>query len=105
MNVQVGPPSDKIACSSGAVAGVLRNIIECFHTNSDPRGSEMNHLLVCTMTRPFVRMSINVAAAVLWVAFLATNATWAAQVQTSIVLTGVDRRPATSLNGEWGAIV
>ena len=36
---------------------------------------------------------------------LAVTAAWAAPAPTPIILTGADRRPATSLNGDWAAIV
>jgi beta-glucuronidase len=36
---------------------------------------------------------------------LAAGVAWAAPVAVPIVLTGADRRPATSLNGEWASIV
>jgi len=36
---------------------------------------------------------------------LAAGVAWAAPVTAPIVLTGADRRPATSLNGEWASIV
>jgi beta-glucuronidase len=59
------------------------------------RGSAMKLFSVCSFTR-------NLATALCTVLFAAACA-WA--VPVPIVLTGADRRPATSLDGEWGAIV
>src|SRR5271165_1478871 len=60
-----------------------------------------------------LRMSLRVAARVLQtiapiaaaIALLAAGAAWAAQPPAPIVITGADRRPAISLDGEWGSIV
>ncbi len=38
-------------------------------------------------------------------ALLAVSAAWAAPASAPIVLTGADRRPATSLDGDWASIV
>jgi len=53
-----------------------------------------------------VRTSCSITSALLSFALLATSAAWAAAPTAApIVLTGADRRPAISLNGEWGSIV
>jgi beta-glucuronidase len=47
----------------------------------------------------------DIALLVAIAAILAASAVWAAPDPSSIVLTGADRRPATSLHGDWVAIV
>jgi len=67
----------------------------------------MKHLPVRLNAHAFACPSARIALAVLCGAFFAPN-TISAQstsAQASIVLTGADRRPATSLNGDWGTII
>jgi beta-glucuronidase len=52
-----------------------------------------------------VRMARNIALAAIAAALLSITASWAAPAPAPIILTGADRRPAISLNGEWAAIV
>ena len=55
------------------------------------------------LVRVGARMSPRVAVMVIGTALLMGTAAWAAPAP--IVLTGADRRPATSLNGDWASIV
>jgi beta-glucuronidase len=63
----------------------------------------MKHLSLRLLARHAARMPVRIALAVLGVTLLSSGLAWAAPAP--IVLTGADRRPATSLNGEWGAII
>jgi beta-glucuronidase len=65
----------------------------------------MNRLslrLLANYTAPALRKAVLPAIAA---ALLAASATWAAPSQSPIVLTGADRRPAISLDGDWASIV
>jgi len=64
----------------------------------------MNSASVRPIARVFANPSFHIAAALLCLSLLPARAAFA-QAPAPIVLTGADRRPATSLNGEWGAIV
>jgi beta-glucuronidase len=63
----------------------------------------MNSASVRPIARVFANMSFHFAAALLCLSLFPAHAAFA-QAPAPIVLTGADRRPATSLNGEWGAI-
>jgi beta-glucuronidase len=67
----------------------------------------MKHHPVRVKTRASVRTFFKIAVTVLFVALFAAHDVWtqSAPTQAPIVLTGADRRPATSLDGDWGAII
>jgi beta-glucuronidase len=67
----------------------------------------MNLPSVRRIVRSFVTMSVSMTVALLCLLISPAQATFAQSAGTPapIVLTGADRRPATSLNGEWGAVV
>ncbi|MGA3049160.1 MAG: glycoside hydrolase family 2 TIM barrel-domain containing protein [Terracidiphilus sp.] len=67
----------------------------------------MMHLSFRRIRRNRVAMTIKFAVVLLCVSLPPGRTAWAASdtVKAPIVLTGADMRPATSLNGEWGAIV
>ena len=65
----------------------------------------MKRLPVCLPAHMNVRMARNIALAAIAAALLSITASWAAPAPAPIILTGADRRPAISLNGEWAAIV
>ena len=50
-------------------------------------------------------LSVRLLTSALCAVLCAGSYAWAAPVPAPIVLTGADRRPATSLDGEWGSIV
>ena len=65
----------------------------------------MKHLLVCLPAQMNSRISRCVVLAAIAAALPGVSAAWAATAPAPIILTGADRRPAISLNGEWAAIV
>jgi beta-glucuronidase len=65
----------------------------------------MKNLTVRLFARTNTLFNRGVILAVLSAALLAVSAAWADPGPAPIVLTGSDRRPATSLNGEWNTIV
>jgi beta-glucuronidase len=65
----------------------------------------MKRLPVCLPVRINVRSARNFAFAAIAAALLSVTASWAAPAAAPIILTGADRRPAISLDGEWAAIV
>ncbi len=64
----------------------------------------MKHNSVCLFVTAFTRISPAIALLVLCAAILGAAPLRAAS-DTPIVLTGADRRPVTSLNGDWASIV
>jgi len=62
----------------------------------------MTYQPVCLLARMNSRIARGVVLAAIAAALAGVTAAWAAPAP--IVLTGADRRPATSLNGEWAAI-
>jgi beta-glucuronidase len=63
-------------------------------------------LTSCPSLRLNILSSRSVSAGLISIAMLAVSAAWAATpTPAPIVLTGADRRPALSLDGEWGSIV
>jgi len=63
-------------------------------------------LLPCSTLRRSACISRSVITATLTVTLFGLSAAWAAPpAPAPIVLTGADRRPAISLDGEWGSIV
>jgi len=65
----------------------------------------MKFLSVRSIARVFAKSSASTAAALLCLSLIPAYTAFAQDAAAPIVLTGADRRPATSLNGEWGAIV
>jgi len=65
----------------------------------------MKRLPVCLPAHMNVRNARNFALAAIAAALLGVTASWAASAAAPIILTGADRRPSISLNGEWAAIV
>ena len=65
----------------------------------------MKYLPVCLFTRPDALIACGMIFASLAAASLAVPAAKAATAPAPIVLTGADRRPATSLNGEWASVI
>jgi beta-glucuronidase len=65
----------------------------------------MKHPPACISRRFSTSVAHSIAPVSICIAILAACAAWAAAPPAPIVLTGADRRPAISLNGEWGAIV
>jgi beta-glucuronidase len=67
----------------------------------------MKHLFVCLLARVTKLKSAKIVMGAAVAALLAASAAWAAPAPTPapIVITGADRRPATSLNGDWSTIV
>ncbi len=63
----------------------------------------MNPLPVSSIARVLKPISIMTTRLAACLALIAATAAWAAPAP--IVLTGADRRPAISLNGDWGTIV
>jgi beta-glucuronidase len=65
----------------------------------------MKRLSVCLFAHLNVRIVRRVVLAAIAATLLGVTAAWAAPSPAPIILTEADRRPATSLNGEWAAIV
>ena len=67
----------------------------------------MKNLLLCLPSYFSARISAKILLVIASILFFTVHAAWAqpAPVHAPIVLTGADRRPATSLNGNWAAIV
>ena len=65
----------------------------------------MKHNSVRLLVTAFTLGSRNIALLVLCAAILGGVHVRAASSNTPIVLTGADRRPVTSLNGDWASIV
>ncbi len=65
----------------------------------------MKRLSVCLPAHTIVRITRNFALAAIAAMLLGVTASWAAPAPAPIILTGADRRPAISLNGEWAVIV
>jgi beta-glucuronidase len=65
----------------------------------------MKRLPVCLPTNVNARIKRRVVLAAFTAALVGVSASWAAPAPAPIILTGADVRPATSLNGEWAAIV
>ena len=67
----------------------------------------MNPVSFRPAARVFANLPVSLSAILLGLQFLPGHAVLAqgAAAPAPIVLTGADRRPATSLNGEWGAVV
>ena len=67
----------------------------------------MNPLSVRLIARAFTIVSLSMTASLLSLLLLPPHPAVAqgTPAPAPIVLTGADRRPAMSLNGEWGAVV
>jgi beta-glucuronidase len=65
----------------------------------------MKRLPVCLPANMNVWIARNMALASVAAMLAGVTAAWAASAPAPIILTGADRRPAISLNGEWAAIV
>jgi beta-glucuronidase len=63
----------------------------------------MNHITIRLFAQANARISRRMVLAVIAAAFSAFTTSWAAPAP--IVLTGADRRPALSLDGDWASIV
>jgi beta-glucuronidase len=65
----------------------------------------MKLLSVRQLVHAVAPVPARIALVALCTALCAGSCAWAASAPAPIVLTGADRRPATSLDGEWGSIV
>jgi beta-glucuronidase len=67
----------------------------------------MKHPLIRLFARPAALMPAKIVLVAVTVALLIAHTLWTepAPAHAPIVLTGADRRPATSLNGDWASIV